>query len=133
MKVMDLIKELKQYDENLEVYFQETLKEGEEEVFRGIVSSIDGVLEAHDDDNKTTMIVFVSEDMLKLFEEESEGKGMYIACKKCKYNHNGECDFYYMGSGNEIDMPCYREKELIKKAADNFLQAFVKAESEESK
>ena len=63
-------------------------------------------------------------------EEEREDKGMYIACKKCKYNHNGECNFYYMGSGNEIDMPCYREKELIKKAADNFLQAFVGAESE---
>lgn len=73
MRVKDLIKELKKYDENLEVYFQETLKE-EEEVFRGIVSSIDGVLEAHDDDNKTTMIVFVSEDILKLFEEESEDK-----------------------------------------------------------
>lgn len=66
------------------------------------------------------------------YKAESENKGMYIACKKCKYNHNGECDFYYMGSGNEIDMPCYREKELIKKAADNFLQAFVGAESEEA-
>ena len=50
---------------------------------------------------------------------------MYVACKKCKYNYNGECDFYYMGSGNEIDMPCYREKELIKEAADNFCKAFV--------
>ena len=45
---------------------------------------------------------------------------MYIACKKCKYNYDGGCDFYDMGSGNEIDMPCYREKELIKEAADNF-------------
>ncbi len=38
---------------------------------------------------------------------------MNIACEKCKYNDDGECVFYYMGSGNEIDMPCYREKELI--------------------
>lgn len=38
---------------------------------------------------------------------------MNIACKKCKYNDNGECVFYFMGSGNEIDMPCYREKEPI--------------------
>ena len=53
---------------------------------------------------------------------------MYIACEKCKYNYDGECDFYNMGSGNEIDMPCYREKELIKEAADNFIQAFVGAE-----
>ena len=50
---------------------------------------------------------------------------MYIACEKCKYNHDGECDFYVMGSGNEIDMPCYREKELIKEAADNFIQALL--------
>lgn len=40
---------------------------------------------------------------------------MYIACKKCKYNHYGECNFYDMGSGNKIDMPCYREKEEDKK------------------
>ena len=53
---------------------------------------------------------------------------MYIACEKCKYNYDGECNFYYMGSGNEIDMPCYREKELIKRAADSFLQAFVGSE-----
>ena len=57
---------------------------------------------------------------------------MYIACKKCKYNYDGECDFYDMGSGNEIDMPCYREKELIKEAADNFIQAFVGTESKEN-
>ena len=57
---------------------------------------------------------------------------MYIACDKCKYDYNGECIFYDIGSGNEIDMPCYREKELIKNAADNFLQAFVGAESEVS-
>lgn len=56
---------------------------------------------------------------------------MYIACKKCKYNHDGECNFYDMGSGNEIDMPCYREKELIKEASDNFLQAFVGVEGNE--
>ncbi len=62
---------------------------------------------------------------------ENEDKGMYIACKKCKYNYDGECDFYDMGSGNEIDMPCYREKELIKKATDNFIQAFAGTESEE--
>lgn len=55
---------------------------------------------------------------------------MYIACEKCKYNHNGERVFYDMGSGNEIDMPCYREKELIKEAADNFIQAFVKEETD---
>lgn len=41
---------------------------------------------------------------------------MYITCKKCKYYHDGECDFYDMGSGNEINMPCYEEKELIKEA-----------------
>ena len=46
-------------------------------------------------------------------------------------NYDGECDFYETGSGDEIDMPCFREKELIKKTADNFLQAFVGAESEE--
>lgn len=36
---------------------------------------------------------------------------MYIECKKCKYNYDGECDFYSMGSGDEIDMPCYSESE----------------------
>ena len=56
---------------------------------------------------------------------------MYIACEKCKYNYDGGCDFYDMGSGNEIDMPCYREKELINEAADNFIQAFVGAENED--
>lgn len=55
---------------------------------------------------------------------------MYIACVKCKYNYEGECDFYDMGSGNEIDMPCYREKQLIKNAADNFIQAFVGIDKE---
>lgn len=55
---------------------------------------------------------------------------MFIACKHCKYNCDGECDFYSMGRGNEVDKPCYREKELIKKAADDFIQAFVTAESE---
>ena len=39
---------------------------------------------------------------------------MYIACDKCKYNNFSMCVFYIRGSGNEIDMPCYREKELIK-------------------
>lgn len=43
---------------------------------------------------------------------------MYRTCEKCKYNDDGKCDFFYMGSGNEIDMPCYREKELMKEAAD---------------
>ena len=57
---------------------------------------------------------------------------MYIACKKCKYKCDGDCGFYEMGNGNEIDMPCYREKEMIKEAADNFLHAFVGAESEEN-
>ena len=56
---------------------------------------------------------------------------MYIACKKCKYNYDGECDFYDMASGNEIDMPCYREKELIKGAADIILKEFAGAESED--
>ena len=56
---------------------------------------------------------------------------MYRACEKCKYNHDGDCDFYDMGSGNEVDMPCYREKELIKEAADNFIQAFVDSERSE--
>ncbi len=55
---------------------------------------------------------------------------MYIACEKCKYNYEGECDFYDMGSGNEIDMPCYREKQLIKQAADYFCQAFVGTDKE---
>jgi hypothetical protein len=36
-----------------------------------------------------------------------------------------------MGSGNEVDKPCYREEELIKKAADDFIQAFVTAEGED--
>ena len=56
---------------------------------------------------------------------------MYIECKKCKYNYDGECGFYEMGSGNEIDMPCYREKELIKEAAGDFIQAFLEADKEE--
>ena len=56
---------------------------------------------------------------------------MYIACEKCKYNDDGECGFYDMGSDDELYMPCYREKELIKEAANNFLQAFIGAESEE--
>lgn len=58
----------------------------------------------------------------------------YIACERCKYNrnHTGECDFHLVGSGNEIDMPCYREKEMIRKAANIFLQAFVGKESEDN-
>lgn len=39
---------------------------------------------------------------------------MHITCEKCKYNYDGECYFYYMGNGEEIDKPCYRGKELIK-------------------
>ena len=34
---------------------------------------------------------------------------MYITCEKCKWNYEGECYFYSMGSGDEIDMPCYQE------------------------
>lgn len=58
---------------------------------------------------------------------------VFITCKGCKYDYYGECDFYIMGSGNEIDMPCYRERELIKKAADDFLQAFIDVENEGDK
>lgn len=45
---------------------------------------------------------------------------MYIACEKCKWNYEGECDFYSMGSGDEIDMPCYREryKEILEEAQE---------------
>lgn len=58
---------------------------------------------------------------------------MFIACEKCKYNYDGECDFYSMGSGNDIDKPCHREEELTKKASDDFIQAFIKTESEGKK
>lgn len=33
-------------------------------------------------------------------------------CEKCKYNDEGECTFYSMGSGNDYDKPCYREEKL---------------------
>lgn len=54
----------------------------------------------------------------------------YIACEKCKYNYEGECDFYDMGSGNDIDMPCYREKKLIQEAANYFVQAYLGIDKE---
>lgn len=44
---------------------------------------------------------------------------MDTACKKCKYNDEGECVWYFMGSGYVIDMPCHREKELINEAAES--------------
>ena len=65
--------------------------------------------------------------------EDGLNVATYAACEKCKYNYEGECDFYDMGSGNEIDMPCYREKELIKEAVNNLRQVFLGAESEEEK
>ncbi len=55
---------------------------------------------------------------------------MYITCEKCKWNYEGACDFYNMGSGDEIDMPCYRERNLINEAAENFIQALLSSESE---
>ena len=85
----------------------------------------------HENDREVMKQMLDVEPIFREIKVESEGKGMYIACKKCKYNYDGECDFYDMGSGNEIDMPCYREKELIKKATDNFIQAFAGTESEE--
>lgn len=47
-------------------------------------------------------------------EINKEGQRMYIACEICKYNCEGNCNFY----GNEIDMPCYKEKQLIKEVED---------------
>ena len=35
-----------------------------------------------------------------------------------------------MGSGNEIDKPCYREEELVKRAAKDFLNAFLEDETD---
>ena len=49
----------------------------------------------------------------------------WIACKGCKYDDNGECTFYIMGSGNEIEKPCYREEELVNRAAKDFLDTFL--------
>ena len=46
----------------------------------------------------------------------------YIACQNCKYNREDECEFYSMGSGLEMDMPCYREKELIRRAAKYIIE-----------
>ena len=48
---------------------------------------------------------------------------MYIACEKCKWNYEGACDFYHMGSGDEIDMPCYRERKLIEEAQEELLES----------
>lgn len=52
----------------------------------------------------------------------------WFACEGCKYDDNGECTFYEMGSGNEIDKPCYREEELVNRAAKDFLDAFLEGE-----
>ena len=35
----------------------------------------------------------------------------FTLCEKCKYNFEGECEFYSMGSGNDIDKPCSGEEE----------------------
>ena len=32
----------------------------------------------------------------------------------CKYCHDGDCDFFYMGSGNAQDMPCIVNEEAAK-------------------
>lgn len=57
--------------------------------------------------------------------------GKWFSCKGCKYNDEWECTFYVMGSGNEIDKPCYREEELVKRAAKDFLDAFLEDETDE--
>lgn len=54
----------------------------------------------------------------------------WFSCKGCKYNDEGECIFYVMGSGNEIDKPCYKEEELVKRAAKDFLDAFLEDETD---
>ena len=97
-------------------------------VIEDIKAEIDEKTEIHKDGEFYIKNIDVKRIIDKHIDPKGEDKGMYIACKKCKYNYDGECNFDDMGSGNEIDMPCYREKELIKKAADNFLQAFVGAE-----
>ena len=35
----------------------------------------------------------------------------FTICEKCKYNFEGECEFYSMGSGNDIDKTCFGEEE----------------------
>lgn len=51
--------------------------------------------------------------------------------EKCKYNWDGQCEFYSMGSGNDMDKPCYEEEELIKVAVLYFVKKFneIKKES----
>lgn len=56
--------------------------------------------------------------------EKRSGAMRFISCKKCKYNFEGECEFYIMGSGNDIDKPCRREEELVRRAANDFIDAF---------
>lgn len=52
-------------------------------------------------------------------------------CKICKYNDadNG-CIFYVMGTGNEEDKPCRKNEDLVQKAANDFLQAFLSKDME---
>ncbi len=54
----------------------------------------------------------------------------WFSCKGCKYNDEGECTFCEMGSGNEIDKPCYREEELVNRAARDFLDALLEDETD---
>ena len=51
--------------------------------------------------------------------------------EKCKYNWNGLCKFYSIGSGDDIDKPCHEEEELIKVAVLYFVKKFNEIKKEQ--
>ena len=65
--------------------------------------------------------------------EKRSGEMRFISCKKCKYNFEGECEFNIIGSGNDIDKPCREEEELVRRAANDFIDAFCGADMREGK
>lgn len=54
----------------------------------------------------------------------------WFACEGCKYDDNGDCTFYEMGSGNEIDKPCHREEEMANRALKHLIDAFLEGEAD---
>lgn len=53
------------------------------------------------------------EDRALRFGERRSGAMRFTLCEKCKYNFDGECEFYSMGSGNDVDKPCRVEEEDV--------------------
>lgn len=77
MKVKELIKQLSDFDENLDVVFLETINENEQGIAKSIVSYVDGVIGAENDE-KLTMVVLCSKSNLKIVEEDCNNLLLYV-------------------------------------------------------